>query len=266
MIRRPPRSTLSSSSAASDVYKRQDFIGRLGQVDGRIESLDNRQQESVRQCTGEALQSWTPTASFPDGSTFPMKFSCSEVMNDQPDSTLSVYFGIDGNTTYLAELQVSTGSNPTMAVLVKAHNASGVTTVEVWQVVAISSNYSSWMHIYAQDGDTTTANKALELSVAGQGPNLGVGCGVRLFAGANYTKATGDFSDPAPPNPGCGAVTNPVCVSSSDLANSTQAPCDALVYSIPAFTTTTLDSGNFQTVAGTMASGSGMPTLTDFNS
>src|SRR5664280_3877273 len=26
MIRRPPRSTLSSSSAASDVYKRQDFI------------------------------------------------------------------------------------------------------------------------------------------------------------------------------------------------------------------------------------------------
>src|SRR5674536_135744 len=27
MIRRPPRSTLSSSSAASDVYKRQPFIG-----------------------------------------------------------------------------------------------------------------------------------------------------------------------------------------------------------------------------------------------
>eukprot|EP00828_Plagiopyla_frontata_P009245 TRINITY_DN14753_c0_g1_i2.p3 TRINITY_DN14753_c0_g1~~TRINITY_DN14753_c0_g1_i2.p3 ORF type:complete len:105 (-),score=25.18 TRINITY_DN14753_c0_g1_i2:26-340(-) len=27
MIRRPPRSTLSSSSAASDVYKRQEIIG-----------------------------------------------------------------------------------------------------------------------------------------------------------------------------------------------------------------------------------------------
>src|SRR5664280_2350506 len=27
MIRRPPRSTLSSSSAASDVYKRQQFLG-----------------------------------------------------------------------------------------------------------------------------------------------------------------------------------------------------------------------------------------------
>src|SRR5664280_1744005 len=30
MIRRPPRSTLSSSSAASDVYKRQTRKGRLG--------------------------------------------------------------------------------------------------------------------------------------------------------------------------------------------------------------------------------------------
>ena len=27
MIRRPPRSTLDRSSAASDVYKRQDFVG-----------------------------------------------------------------------------------------------------------------------------------------------------------------------------------------------------------------------------------------------
>src|SRR5664280_2376661 len=30
MIRRPPRSTLSSSSAASDVYKRQDKVAELG--------------------------------------------------------------------------------------------------------------------------------------------------------------------------------------------------------------------------------------------
>src|SRR5665648_93926 len=31
MIRRPPRSTLSSSSAASDVYKRQEAYGPLAQ-------------------------------------------------------------------------------------------------------------------------------------------------------------------------------------------------------------------------------------------
>src|SRR5664280_2897470 len=32
MIRRPPRSTLSSSSAASDVYKRQEYIVKQGGV------------------------------------------------------------------------------------------------------------------------------------------------------------------------------------------------------------------------------------------
>src|SRR5680860_1898221 len=38
MIRRPPRSTQSRSSAASDVYKRQQCSGRLGGADiARIE-------------------------------------------------------------------------------------------------------------------------------------------------------------------------------------------------------------------------------------
>src|SRR5664279_3461198 len=37
MIRRPPRSTLSSSSAASDVYKRQVFIWLERKVSGRIQ-------------------------------------------------------------------------------------------------------------------------------------------------------------------------------------------------------------------------------------
>src|SRR5674536_38454 len=32
MIRRPPRSTLSSSSAASDVYKRQVMVLRIGRL------------------------------------------------------------------------------------------------------------------------------------------------------------------------------------------------------------------------------------------
>ena len=34
MIRRPPRSTLDRSSAASDVYKRQDLVGPHGVVLG----------------------------------------------------------------------------------------------------------------------------------------------------------------------------------------------------------------------------------------
>ena len=44
MIRRPPRSTLSSSSAASDVYKRQlhqrlQLIHKLGLLDGTMEGV-----------------------------------------------------------------------------------------------------------------------------------------------------------------------------------------------------------------------------------
>ena len=43
MIRRPPRSTLSSSSAASDVYKRQEGVavslGLLGSVSGFIKAF-----------------------------------------------------------------------------------------------------------------------------------------------------------------------------------------------------------------------------------
>src|SRR5665648_219402 len=41
MIRRPPRSTLSSSSAASDVYKRQDVI--------KITVVDKEGQEEVEE-------------------------------------------------------------------------------------------------------------------------------------------------------------------------------------------------------------------------
>ena len=36
MIRRPPRSTLDRSSAASDVYKRQDVHCKSADIEGRI--------------------------------------------------------------------------------------------------------------------------------------------------------------------------------------------------------------------------------------
>eukprot|EP00658_Telonema_sp_P-2_P003590 TRINITY_DN11339_c0_g1_i3.p2 TRINITY_DN11339_c0_g1~~TRINITY_DN11339_c0_g1_i3.p2 ORF type:complete len:176 (-),score=52.40 TRINITY_DN11339_c0_g1_i3:50-577(-) len=48
MIRRPPRSTLSSSSAASDVYKRQGINAEYGgQADNRMES---RMELVLRNC------------------------------------------------------------------------------------------------------------------------------------------------------------------------------------------------------------------------
>src|SRR5450756_2886783 len=56
MIRRPPRSTQSRSSAASDVYKRQvyeiliDFVGRiLGQNPALFASIQMNADRSVRE-------------------------------------------------------------------------------------------------------------------------------------------------------------------------------------------------------------------------
>src|SRR5674536_43489 len=53
MIRRPPRSTLSSSSAASDVYKRQAYISRadLEEMMG-IEDRDFAQEIAVKTTEG----------------------------------------------------------------------------------------------------------------------------------------------------------------------------------------------------------------------
>src|SRR5674536_205922 len=55
MIRRPPRSTLSSSSAASDVYKRQ--LEAYGEVVELAEALppEVRDHPTVRQMTAFAL-------------------------------------------------------------------------------------------------------------------------------------------------------------------------------------------------------------------
>src|SRR5664280_2980523 len=47
MIRRPPRSTLSSSSAASDVYKRQERLFKENQTDGGL--AGNRRTQALSQ-------------------------------------------------------------------------------------------------------------------------------------------------------------------------------------------------------------------------
>ena len=55
MIRRPPRSTLDRSSAASDVYKRQDDVPRL-----RREDDDPRQGGRHAEPLGEIGQQHQP--------------------------------------------------------------------------------------------------------------------------------------------------------------------------------------------------------------
>eukprot|EP00656_Telonema_subtile_P004456 TRINITY_DN12028_c0_g1_i3.p1 TRINITY_DN12028_c0_g1~~TRINITY_DN12028_c0_g1_i3.p1 ORF type:complete len:192 (+),score=43.90 TRINITY_DN12028_c0_g1_i3:82-657(+) len=68
MIRRPPRSTLSSSSAASDVYKRQEY-GRTKQHCMREGSPLRRQLEGA------------PTSSSPRNSTSPLRAHDAEGMS-----------------------------------------------------------------------------------------------------------------------------------------------------------------------------------------
>src|SRR5664280_3697265 len=60
MIRRPPRSTLSSSSAASDVYKRQDTIlASGGLLDGQPPVVPAGVLGGAR-ATGRNVVTWRP--------------------------------------------------------------------------------------------------------------------------------------------------------------------------------------------------------------
>ena len=47
MIRRPPRSTLDRSSAASDVYKRQDNIESEYKIEVKIRTIDSSQMTNM---------------------------------------------------------------------------------------------------------------------------------------------------------------------------------------------------------------------------
>src|SRR5664280_3921457 len=57
MIRRPPRSTLSSSSAASDVYKRQGMTIRFSEQDVRSMGRDAAGVRGVRLKAGDEVVS-----------------------------------------------------------------------------------------------------------------------------------------------------------------------------------------------------------------
>lgn len=148
-----------------------DFVTRLGKIDERIQELKTRNLESERGrvCIGEAAQLWTPNF-LPAGVTFPMWFSCKEVMD--PQGGLSVYFGTQGTTSYVAELQwpATAGTVPRMAVLAAVSNNG--TQVEAWQIIT-GTNSVSYVQIRA---DRTTNSVEVRTRL-----DTSVGCAVAIF-------------------------------------------------------------------------------------
>lgn len=140
-----------------------DFVTRLGKIDQRIQELKTRNLESERGrvCIGEAAQLWTPNF-LPAGVAFPMWFSCREVMD--PQGGLSVYFGTQGTTSYVAELQwpATAGTVPRMAVLAAVSNNG--TQVEAWQIIT-GTNSVSYFQIRA-DRTTSSVEVRTRLEIA----------------------------------------------------------------------------------------------------
>lgn len=148
---------VTSSSVINQIKDRvfgpgpTDFMYRLGMVDARIQELRTRnlQGDKGRACLAQPAQLWNP--SFLPNISFPMWFSCQEVMDQgSASSGLSVYFGTRGDTSYVAELQwPTTGSNPRMAVLASVSNNG--TQVQVWQVGVgtATTSSTSFFHIIA---------------------------------------------------------------------------------------------------------------------
>lgn len=237
-----------------------DFTFRLGMVDSRTTEYNNRQKEgSGRSCVGQQLQTWSPV--LPTGAaSFPMQFSCVEQM-DQGTSGLSVYFGQAADAAYIAEIQnpPAGSSNPRMAVLARV--AMNGTQVQVWQVVADTTNTSSWMQIKANQ-DT----KDLELSVAATSPGTGLGCGIVFRSVNGLIWAKGEFNDQGSAGLNCGSFNTTVCANGTDLTQLGSGNCSSMANSsLTQMTYATLLAGNSGPAAYTMITNPGIQSVTNFN-
>jgi hypothetical protein len=140
-----------------------DFVTRLGMIDQRMQEFKTRNAEGDgRVCVGEAAKQWTPNF-LPSGVSFPMWFSCQEVMAG--GSGLTVLFGKQGTTTYVGELQwpAANMNAPRMAVLAAVSNNG--TQVEAWQIVT-GTNMVSYLQIRA---DRTSQEVVVRASSLGSG-------------------------------------------------------------------------------------------------
>jgi len=240
-----------------------DFIYRLGQIDSRMQSTIQRNNEgSGRKCLADAPVSWSPSFFLPASASFPMWFQCQETMSGA--SGLRVYFGVQNNVSYIAELQLS----PRIAVL--AHISNDGNNVQAWQIVA-GSNASSPVSYFQIIADRSA--QAIEVSTASlDGPATDIGCGVRLRTSSSYVYSIGEFTDPsiAAPSQSCLGSTSPrftsACASASSLNATVSSNCAAIQsFSVQNFTYSDLNSGGYASKAFNAISAPGIPTVVDFN-
>jgi len=258
-----------------------NYLSRLSSVDGRLAELKTRALESPKVCLTKAAQKFEPP--LPNDESFPMYFSCKEVMNSQ----LTVYFGQSEGQNYLAELQKSDGANsPTMAVLAKIDSAG--TKTDVWQIiVADTATPKTVSVIHIRADQTTSTNHVI---VAATSTGLGVGCGVKLSASSTALWVYGDPADnmvgdtyqssvlPCPTDVGYDTNTVPssptagntwaaFCLDPSSLLSIASTLCDSLKSSYPlsSFSYAQLVSTSYADKAYTLITSPTMPAgLTDF--
>jgi len=241
---------------------------RLGMVDQRMTELKNRnEEENGRKCVREDPKVWKPSevaGGFPDGTVFPMYFSCIEKMSEQ----LTVLFGLKDDYAYIAEIQnygQNGGDNPTMAVLAKSTKDGD--QVEVWQINLESSTSSTWGRLSAKKAD-----KMLEMSVGSQGANVGVGCGFRMNSKDSKLWTVAEFNSEGG-NGGsysCGTNSTSICVdaSSSSFSELSDSDCSGLnSFNLGEITYSILSTGSYHNNAWKLISESGVDGLglTDFN-
>src|SRR5664280_3675607 len=100
MIRRPPRSTLSSSSAASDVYKRQASGGGMRRND--ITKAVGGGMFAIAMATCSGLAAAQDTTASPKRVGFLSGFGCSTDANPSPFRRRLAELGwVDGQTVIL---------------------------------------------------------------------------------------------------------------------------------------------------------------------
>ncbi len=244
------QSEIFSSTGSGPLH----IMNILGQVDGRMDSLNSRALEFDRLCLTQTAQAFTFPTNFEfvhnPSYSFDMFFQCHEQISNE----LDMAFGIYNEKLYLMEAQSSlSGFNG--VILAQADLNSNL--IEIWILSSNTSGHSSFLYISSEE------NSGIKFSIGGHTQNNGTTCGMKLAASesVNRVHLNGIFADSL--NAGDCTGTNPVttdlCIRSTDLSQN-ETDCDVLE---PA-SITNLPDLNYTTIFNTSPP-SGVSSLSEFN-